>query len=875
MSAEIVGNNLLAVAGTENHPANFGRLCVKGAALADSLAADSRLLHPVLNGRRVDWDIALDEVAMRFRKTIEQHGPDSVAFYLSGQLLTEDYYVANKLMKGFIGSGNVDTNSRLCMASAVSAYKRAFGADAVPCSYEDLELADLIILVGSNAAWTHPVLYQRMLAAKQNRPQMKIVVVDPRYTASCELADLHLSLQPGSDAFLFNGLYNYLLGEGLIDQTFIENHCVEFEATCKSSAQLNIQRVAEITGIEEELIQQFYDLFANTEKTVSFYSQGVNQSATGTDKCNAIINCHLLTGRLGYPGSGPFSITGQPNAMGGREVGGLATQLAAHMDFTPENVNRLQRFWKSENVADKQGLRAVELFEAMDRGEVKAIWIMATNPAVSLPDSRLVRRALSRCDFVVVSDCMLNTDTNNYANVLLPAAGWGEKDGTVTNSERRVSRQRQLLPFAGEARPDWQILTEVAQRMGFSAAFDYKNARDVFVEHAALSGFENDGQRAFDISALSQLDATGYDELQPLQWPINNKFPAGRKRLFEDRLFFTPDKKARFVPVEAKLPATKISSRFPLTLNTGRLRDQWHTMTRTGTNPKLLTHKDRVSVTLNQATMDNYAIAEGDLVRISSAQGNVTLPVERDDRMQNGHVFIPIHWTDQFSRNACVSNLLSNRVDSVSGQPESKFEHVLLETIETAAWSSVVCTTELDCQHFDYWLKVPVHGGVRYEIAEFKSSKSGKLENLISALKVKLPGTHCIEFRNESSNEIRQLWHVNGEVQGAMFSGKELSCLPDPSFLNSLLEKREPTPWMLLAGEYYNQEDKGPQICSCYEVGAATISKAIAEGCDSIEALGEKLRCGTNCGSCIPELKSLLRETALGSAVEAKKARID
>ncbi|MEM1154416.1 MAG: molybdopterin-dependent oxidoreductase, partial [Pseudomonadota bacterium] len=518
--AERDSQEIISVRGDENHPANYGRLCVKGSTLAETMVPEGRLLQPKLGGEQIGWDSALDLISQKITHVRDEYGPDAIAFYLSGQLLTEDYYVANKLMKGFIGSANVDTNSRLCMASAVAGYKRAFGADYVPCSYEDLETCDLLVMVGSNAAWTHPVLYQRIAESKKQNPNKRIVVIDPRRTASCDIADLHLQIAPGSDGFLFNGLLHHLAETRHLNKSYIQANTVGFTDASLTAAEHDFGEVCRKTGLQPVQLNTFYELFSATEKTITFYSQGINQSATGTDKCNAIINCHLATGRIGKPGMGPFSITGQPNAMGGREVGGLANQLAAHMDFKPQHIDIVQRFWRAPSMAQSAGLKAVDLFEAAADGAIRFLWVMATNPAVSLPDTAMVRRALERCDFVVVSDCVAGTDTAKYADLLLPAAGWGEKEGTVTNSERCISRQRALVLCAGESRPDWKIVTDVAHRLGFGEAFDYSHPRDIFIEHARLSGFENAGSRDFDISALGDLTALEYDDLGPVYWPL-------------------------------------------------------------------------------------------------------------------------------------------------------------------------------------------------------------------------------------------------------------------------------------------------------------------------------------------------------------------
>src|SRR5947207_915020 len=516
-----------AISGDPGHPANFGRLCSKGSALGETLGVEDRLLHPMIRCskgtmERVAWSDALDHVAHRFAHIIARDGPGAVAFYLSGQLLTEDYYVANKLMKGFIGSPNVDTNSRLCMASSVAGHRRAFGADTVPGCYEDLDEADLLVLVGSNAAWCHPVLFQRMLANKLERGA-RIVVIDPRRTDTVGDADLFLGLKPGTDTALFSGLLVQLADTGALDHDYIERHTSGFEDALARARSIagGVAATALATGLSEVDVADFFQMFRNTPRVVTMYSQGVNQSAQGTDKVNAIINCHLATGRIGKPGASPFSLTGQPNAMGGREVGGLANQLAAHMNFTPPEIDRVRRFWNAPRMAEHEGLKAVAMFEAIARGEIKALWVMATNPVVSLPRAGAVREALKQLDLFVVSENVLSNDTVNAgAHVLLPAAAWGEKDGTVTNSERRISRQRAFLPQPGEARPDWRIVADVAQRLGFAEAFAYSSPADVFREHAALSAFENDGTRDFDIGALAAIPDEDYDALAPVQWPL-------------------------------------------------------------------------------------------------------------------------------------------------------------------------------------------------------------------------------------------------------------------------------------------------------------------------------------------------------------------
>ena len=598
------------------------------------------------------------------RASPTEHGPDAVAFYVSGQLLTEDYYVANKLMKGFIGSGNVDTNSRLCMASSVAGHRRAFGADTVPGCYEDLDEADLVVLVGSNAAWCHPVLFQpharRARAARhQDRRRRSAAHRDRRRSrsASCRSSPAR--------TWRCSAASSCICAEaGKLDRDFIESHTTGFAEALARAREIapTTAATARATGLPAPAVQAFFELFAAAERTVTCFSQGVNQAAQGTDKVNAIINCHLATGRIGRPGTGPFSLTGQPNAMGGREVGGLANMLAAHMGFSPEEIDRVRRFWGAPRMAEREGLKAVELFEAIAAGRVKALWIMATNPAVSLPAADGARDALRQLDLLVVSENVTATDTiARGAHVLFPAAAWGEKDGTVTNSERRISRQRAFLPLPGDARPDWWILAEVAKRMGFGDAFAYRSAADVFCEHAALSAFENDGGRDFDIGGLAELGEAEYESLEPVQWPVPAGSRQGRARFFAEGGFFTPDRKARFVaPAAPARPAAR-SDGFPFTLNTGRVRDQWHTMTRTGKTPRLAAHRPAPFVEVNPADAARLNLRHGDLARVSTAHGAAVLEVAVEEGQRPGSLFAPIHWSSENSSNGRIGALVHAR----------------------------------------------------------------------------------------------------------------------------------------------------------------------------------------------------------------------
>lgn len=861
VTAELEGGNVIAVSGDDSHPANAGRLCVKGTTLAETLGRDGRLLHPGSEGRALPWDSALDLVAGKIREVREEHGPGSIAFYLSGQLLTEDYYVANKLLKGFLGSGNVDTNSRLCMSSAVAGYKRAFGADLVPCSYQDIETCDLLVMVGSNAAWTHPVIYQRIVEAKKQNPDKRVVVIDPRRTASCDVADLHLQIAPGSDGFLFAGLLNFLRDNGHFDEGFIAASTEGLERSLGAITHLDGAAVASATGLDDKVLRNFYQWFARTEKTVTLYSQGINQSATGTDKCNAIINCHLATGRLGKPGAGPFSITGQPNAMGGREVGGLANQLAAHMDFETQDIDRVRRFWNAPDMARGPGLKAVDMFRAAADGRIRFLWIMATNPAVSLPDTALVRRALQRCEFVVLSDSTAETDTAAYANLVLPAMGWGEKDGTVTNSERCISRQRRLVPAPGEARPDWWIVSQVARRLGFEEAFAYDGPGDIFREHARLSGFENAGSRDFDISALASLDAQGYDQMRPTTWPV----PAGGAAVspLADGRFFTESHRAHFVRFIPELPekAGDVPSR--LHLNTGRLRDQWHTMTRTGLVPRLMRHRDFYSLSLHPEDAAVAGLAQGDLAALSNRRGRVTGLVHLDEGLSPGQVFSPIHWNDQFSGDACINKLIPAVTDPVSGQPQTKYAPVELEAVPVACWGMVFTRHKVALPSVQYWSRISVSGGYLTLLAGEADADAAVMlrDALLQALA--LPQLDCSEYSDSAVADYRFIGVSAGRLEYALFLHRDREALPGRDWFAGLGEESGTLePASLLAGIDPTAEDIGHMVCTCWEVGEKQINAAIASGACNVDMLGKQLRCGTQCGSCIPELRQLLGPAA-------------
>jgi assimilatory nitrate reductase catalytic subunit len=857
------GQGGATIAGDSEHPANFGRLCSKGAALGETLGLGTRLLHPMLRQGdalvRTDWDTALDQVADGFNRIVERDGPNAVAFYLSGQLLTEDYYVANKLMKGFLGSANVDTNSRLCMASSVAGHRRAFGADTVPGLYEDLDQADLIVLVGSNAAWCHPVLFQRMQKNRRERGA-RLVVIDPRRTATADEADLHLAIKPGMDTALFAGLLVRLADRDVFNRRYVAQHTVGFEAVLQRATEIasDVEAVARTTGLDAADVHTFYQLFAATPRVMTCYSQGVNQSAQGTDKVNAIINCHLATGRIGKPGMGPFSLTGQPNAMGGREVGGLANQLAAHMNFSGPEIDRVRRFWNAPRIATHEGLKAVQMFDAIARGEIKALWVMATNPAVSLPRSGAVCAALQKLELFVVSENVVSNDTVNAgAHVLLPAAAWGEKDGTVTNSERRISRQRRFLPLPGEAKPDWQIVSEVARRMGFAHGFAYESAADIFREHAALSAFENDGTRDFDLGVLATIGDAAFDALDPVVWPCREGKSA-ETRFFADGGFFTPDRKARFVAPQAPALRAAASNAHPFVLNTGRVRDQWHTMTRTGLSPRLGQHTPEPFVEVHPE--DARALGLKGFARVATAYGDGVFKVRETEGQQRGSLFVPIHWSGETASSARACDLVAPHTDPYSGQPEAKGTPASIVPLEFAYRGFALTRAPIALPEDTWWARVALPGGIGTLIATNEEPRRWRDHAAM------LMGGDVAEFVDLKRGIYRAASFRDGRLDAALFLAPT-DAAPQWDAVKTLLDSEalaDIERRMVLSGRAADGlVETGPVICACFGVGLNVIRDAIASrSATNVETIGKTLRAGTNCGSCLPELKRIVHEHA-------------
>ncbi len=864
-------NGEVSVEGDPDHPANLGRLCSKGTALGDTVGLDGRLLEPHVDGAPATWDEALSLIASRFAQTVAEHGPDSVALYVSGQILTEDYYVANKWLKGFVGTANIDTNSRLCMASSVAGHKRAFGTDTVPGTYDDLDLADLVVLTGSNLAWCHPVLFQRLLATRQARAgterPLTLVVIDPRRTVTAEAADIHLPIRAETDIALFGGLLKHLAEADVFDHAYVAAHVSGLEDALSAVAPLDVDTVATTTGVDTALVHRFYRLFAATQKSVTVYSQGVNQSAHGVDKVNQIINVHLATGRIGRPGMGPFSITGQPNAMGGREVGGLANQLAAHLEITnPAHRAVVAQQWGAPRLAEKPGLKAVDLFDAVADGRIKAIWIMATNPVVSLPDADQVKAALAACPFVVVSDVEAATDTVRYAHVALPALAWGEKDGTVTNSERRISRQRAFLPAPGAARADWWQIAEVAKRMGHGKAFDYAGPHAILAEYARLTGAAAAlGPIDLDLTDFIDIPRERYDRLEPVQWPAPASGPSGG-RFFANGGFFTPDRKARMVAVSA--PASR-SDATTFTLNTGRVRDQWHTMTRTGRSAKLSAHMAEPFVELHPDDATRLGLTAADLAEVESAHGRAVLRVVVQDRQRPGAAFAPMHWTGETAAAGRVNALVTPKTDPISGQPASKSARVTVRRFEAAVHGFALTRRRPVTQGLPYFAVGKTDTGYRLEFADAATPTdpvafAARLFGVDQAT----VGLDWVTLIDARSGRARIAARLNGRIEGIVYLDRapvavarafavQLFDDPASSKLDALLAGR--------AGS--GDHDPGRTVCACLGVGVNAITGAITRGHATVAGVGAATGAGTHCGSCRSEIARLIDDATAPQSV--------
>ncbi|HWU83256.1 MAG TPA: molybdopterin-dependent oxidoreductase [Methylophilaceae bacterium] len=870
-------DKITGVRGDPDHPANFGRLCTKGSTLHLTARHDARALYPELRKsreqvrQRASWDESLDHVAERFAAIIREHGPDAVAFYISGQLLTEDYYVFNKLAKGLIGTNNVDTNSRLCMSSAVAGYKTTLGADAPPACYEDIDHTACLFIAGSNTAFAHPILYRRIEDAKARNPDLKVIVVDPRRTDTAQAADLHLAILPGTDVALFNGLLHVMLWEGMLDMAFIREHTEGFEALKNTVREYTPKMVADICGIAEADILKAAQWFG-TGPTLSMYCQGLNQSTSGTDKNAALINLHLATGQIGKPGAGPLSLTGQPNAMGGREVGGMANLLSGHRDLAnPDHRQEVAKLWGVADVPATPGKTAVELFDALNDGTVKAVWIACTNPAQSMPDLNHVLTALQKAELVVVQDAYQHTDTTRFADVLLPATTWGEKEGTVTNSERRITHITAAVTAPGESRADWRIATEFAHRLGrlledrpnAAKLFPYTQPEQVFNEHR-----ETTRGRDLDITGLSYalLDARG-----PQQWPFRTGDQAGKARLYSDGHFEKADGKAHFSNTVYRATAEKTDARHPLHLNTGRLRDQWHGMSRTGTVAQLFNHVEEPLIAMNAQDMQRRGIQPGDLVKVSNKRGSLVLRAQASDEMLPAQTFIPMHWGSQFMQGLGVNALMPGAFDPTSKQPELKHAAVKIEKLDLP-WQMTVMRTCGDLRqlqqlrammpYFTYascglFGRAP---GIMILRAAHTEQPDADLIAQLDTLLGMTDDIPMLHYQDAKRGISKRIMVEGDQVTGVRLMGEVLATawlkevMTQGSFTDTLRR------WALapLSAPPAGQQSRGKVICNCLDVAENEIIDTIQAGADFV-TLQNKLKCGTQCGSCVPELKRLVK----------------
>jgi assimilatory nitrate reductase catalytic subunit len=910
---ESEGAQITGVRGDPEHPANFGRLCSKGSTLAltstPAIIQKARLLQPMRRAARgqaphpIGWDDAMDDAADRLARISATHGPDAIGFYVSGQLLTEDYYVFNKLAKGLLGTNNIDTNSRLCMSSAVAGYKATLGADAPPACYDDLKDAATIFVTGANPAWAHPILFRRLEDARRANPQQKLIVVDPRRTETAAMADLHLQILPGSDIALYHAMLHVMLWEGWTDARYIEAHTTGFDALKTRVREFTPKEAARQTGLREDDIVQAARWFAGIPNsagkarnpTLSLYCQGLNQSASGTAKNAALINLHLATAQIGRAGAGPFSLTGQPNAMGGREVGGLANLLSAHRDLAnPEHRAEVAKLWGVDDVPAKPGKTAVEMFQAAADGEIKALWIACTNPAQSMPDQATIRRALERAEFVVVQEAFAGTATARYADLLLPATSWGEKEGTVTNSERRISRVRPAVAAPGTARHDWSIGLDLARRLeqrlrpGRPTLFPYDSAESVWNEHR-----ESTRGRDLDITGLSyaMLEQAG-----PQQWPLPEGETVGRARLYADGRFVTPDGRARFHDTPLVPLAEQRDARYPFSLTTGRLRDQWHGMSRTGTLGRLFGHQPEPTVDLSPQDMARLLLKDGDLVHLTSRRGSIVLPARGSDTIAPAQAHVAMHWGDEVvgGRAAAghgltgVNALTTGAYCPSSKQPELKHSAIKVLKAElpwkllAAAWlpeADALALRERLRERFalfDFASCVPFgheRHGVLFRAAAAEAPAREQVAEIEALFGLGAQRADVLRYEDRRRHQWRAMGlersgsdaHLTRFVMAGDISAEGWvrallqDGLPAQSY-GRLLLKPDAKPPVALA-------ERGRQVCACFNVSEPAIQDALprcsGDADQRLAQLQQSLRCGTNCGSCIPELKRLVRASAV------------
>jgi assimilatory nitrate reductase catalytic subunit len=893
------GAQISGVRGDPDHPANFGRLCTKGSTLhltASPVVLQGQRLRQVLHRPRggvaaaVGWDEANARIAQELLRIRAAHGPSSIGFYISGQLLTEDYCAFNKLARGVIGTPHIDSNSRLCMSSAVVGYKQSLGADAPPSSYEDVEQADCILITGANPAWAHPVLFRRLEDGRAKRPGQKLIVIDPRRTETAELADLHLQIQPGTDVALMHGLLHACIWQGWVQSGYIAAHTEGFDALKALVREWTPARAAKTCGIDEAALWQAAEWFATAPSSLSLYCQGLNQSSSGTAKNTSLINLHLATGQIGRPGAGPFSLTGQPNAMGGRESGGMATLLPGHRDPNNadhrEEVARLWGMGAEEALPSGPGLTAVELFEAAARGEIKALWIACTNPAQSLPHQALVRAALARCELVILQEAFANTATSPYADWQLPAATWGEKEGTVTNSERRISRVRAAVPPPGEARPDWQIVAHVAElleaalRPDRSPLFADASPEQLWIEHRSTTA-----GRDLDITGLSYplLDHAG-----PQQWPYPKGAGQGLARLYTDGRFPTPSGRARFIASPYRPPAEAPSAQYPLALTTGRLRDQWHGMSRSGSVPQLFAQEGAPVLRLNPQDAARRRLADGEMLTLRTRRGELLLPLQLDDRVAPTQADLAMHWGEEFIGGAGqrgVNALTQDRYCPDSRQPELKYSALAVESaqlpwrVSACAWVPAAAGPALRQRlrelmpAFAYAQCLPVPSadparqGWAFEAAHATAPEPHCLQQLADAVGLGPTSLGVHRYADAGRGRLRLLSLDGAHLQALLRVGEH----DEAAWLLPLWRERQDVSalgrWLLSPGSPPRDSlapARAPQICNCFDVRedaiTATLGTCAGSPTERLAQLQGQLRCGTQCGSCLPTLRRLVRD---------------
>jgi assimilatory nitrate reductase catalytic subunit len=889
------GERITAVRGDPDHPANYGRLCTKGSTLHLTTTPYGRALHPEIRRTRdaqrsrASWDETLDYLVDKFAATIETHGPNSVGFYISGQLLTEDYYVFNKLAKGLIGTNNVDTNSRLCMSSAVTGYKATLGADAPPACYDDLDHAELIVIAGSNAAWAHPILYRRLEDAKAKNPALKIVCIDPRRTETARAADLHLAILPGTDVALFNAMMHWLIWEDAIASEYIAAHTENFAELRASVRECTPAWAARVCGVPEEAIVQFGQWWRASTATLSLYCQGLNQSTSGTDKNAALINLHLATQQIGKPGAGPFSLTGQPNAMGGRETGGLANLLPGHRDVVnAEHRAEVEKLWgvPAGRIAPTPGKTAVEMFDSVKRGEIKLLWIACTNPAQSMPNLASVSEAFANAECVIVQEAYATTETAKLADVLLPASTWGEKHGTVTNSERRITKVKGVLSCPGEAKHDWAIVVEFARRLEVrltsnapgKSLFSYDSPESIFNEHR-----ETTRMRDLDITGLSyaMLDTHG-----PQQWPLREGEDQGKARLYEDGIFPTATGKAKFKVTPYKAVVDAVDARYPLALTTGRLRDQWHGMSRTGRVPQLFGHEPEPMLTMNTNDALRRGFVAGEVVKVASRRGGLLIRLAMSDDVRSGQCYVPMHWGRASLASAGsygVNALTNGAFDPISKQPELKHTAVRVERA-TLAWQLVAfaCVSDRDpvavCDELreiaaqfpnETFASTTLIGnerpGVVLRLASADAPDRSRIEQIDRVLNV--AGLAALAYDDTRRNISRRVKVEEGRLTGVRLAGDlQAEHWMRDFFLSgaSVAELRQ----RLLAGAATAPTGfvaRGKVVCNCFNVSereimefCANLTRCAMTSAATLTALQSEKKCGTNCGSCVPELRTMI-----------------